>query len=129
MILSSQKLKDFCFGSKSWADSVLRIALKDVWGRGSRVLGSRLQLIFYCRSQLVDFKFPRHVKVLNFQIHRAQRNGVLKWENISKQGSSWSRSTTEFPTKDVFSVSNLSLQHEFTSADPPRIVGEGGGYH
>jgi len=94
--MGSLKEKDFCYGSKAWADCLLRIALKDVWGRGSRVLSARLSLILYCRDQLVSFKFPWHIRILNFQIHRAQRNGVL------------------------------SLQSEPAKTDPPSIVGVGG---
>lgn len=65
------------YGSSGWANSILRIALKDVWGRGSRSLGARWQVILYARDELKAFKFPWHVRILNFQIHRAQKNNVL----------------------------------------------------
>lgn len=70
-----------CYGSKGWADSILRIALKDVWGRGSRSLGARWQVILYARDELKVFKFPWHTRILNFQIHRAQKNGLLSLQS------------------------------------------------
>jgi len=76
---------DFClkmlpssswYGSREWANSVLRLAIQELKNKG-RVLSARQLEVFYCLEVLEEAGFVWQVKRLRNHIHLAIKKGIF----------------------------------------------------